>query len=149
MALLVSNPNIPSDILEELLNHRALDGIRWPTPEESEALRLVYIKFLQLELEHPELTNMSREQIIRKLHDEDALHDYPAQQTALRAESYFNYKDKMAANGINVFDPQIEHQFSSNKVKRERANLMVAYLEKYPQMLPDSLDLKKNQNKPR
>ena len=49
----------------------------------------------------------------------------------------------MAANGINVFDPQIEHQFSSNKVKRERANLMVAYLEKYPQMLPDSLDLKK------
>ena len=89
-------------------------------------------------------TNMSREQIIRKLHDEDALHDYPAQQTALRAESYFNYKDKMAANGINVFDPQIEHQFSSNKVKRERANLMVAYLEKYPQMLPDSLDLKKS-----
>ena len=48
MALLVPNPNIPSDILEELLNHRALDGIRWPTPEESEALRLVYTLTFQI-----------------------------------------------------------------------------------------------------
>lgn len=109
------------------------------TPEEASALRQITLKFLQRQIEHPEITNLSKDSLIKMMHDENLLGRYFIQEHALHAETYFELKDELALKGIEIFDPAIENSCCSYEVLFNRAQMMVSYIKEHPEMLPDGL----------
>lgn len=114
-----------------------------PTPEDEAYLRQIAIKFIQRQLEYPEITNIDREHLIQMLHDENVIGRFSFQEYALEVETYFDLKAEMADKGIEIFNPKIEHDCCSFEVALERAKLMASYLCEHPEMMPEGVTKEK------
>lgn len=107
------------------------------TPEEEVALRQIAIKFIQRQLDHPELTKLSHQTLVKMMSDEKLLSRISFLECAVEAETYFELKDELAVKGIEIFNPKIEDFYCSYEVAIKRANLMASYICNHPEMLPN------------
>lgn len=114
-----------------------LPVIHEPTPEEKAALRPIAIKFIQRQIDHPELTKLSYKTLVKMMHNDTLLSRISFLESALKGETYFALKDELAIKGIEIFDPKIENCCCSYEVVFKRARLMADYICNHPEMLPD------------
>ncbi len=105
---------------------------------EVEALHRAYCaKLVDRLLAHPELVPFGNTpESIRQMLTNGWL-EIPENQTyGFEVESYFERKEELAAQGVKVFNADIEHSFSSEQVQSERAQQMIAYLLQHEELLP-------------
>ena len=108
------------------------------TPEEEALHRLYCQKLIKRILAHPELVPLGHTvDSVRAMLTDGSIADPRFQDLAFDAETYFEFKDEMAAKGIQVFNAKIEHIFSSEKVQKDRAQKMREYFLNHQSLLSD------------